>query len=49
MGYQPDVMKVFTKKMSKISYLLASFNEPLTTEGVSNLPAHVVEEPVEQE
>ncbi len=48
-GYQPDVMKVYTKKMSKVSYLLATFNEPLTKEGVSNLPSHVVEEPVEQE
>jgi hypothetical protein len=42
-------MKVFTKKMNKVSYLLATFNEPLTQEGISNLPAHVVEEPVEQE
>jgi hypothetical protein len=45
---QPDVLKVFTKKMSKASYLLATFNEPLTEEGVGALPAHVIEEPVEE-
>lgn len=29
-AYQPEVMKVYTKKMNKTSYLLATFNEPLT-------------------
>jgi hypothetical protein len=47
--YQPEVLKVFTKKMNKIQYCLASFNEPLTQDGIQNLPAHVIEQPVEAE
>lgn len=35
--------------MSKASYLLATFNEPLTEDGVNSLPAHVIEEPCEQD
>lgn len=33
--------------MNKVSYMLATFNEPLTEEGANNLPAHVIEEPAE--
>jgi len=46
---QPDVLKVFTKKMNKVQYCLATFNEPLCQEGVNALPAHIIEEPADEE
>ena len=39
-------LSVFTKKLNKTVYHLATFNEPLTKEAANNLPAHIVEEPV---
>ena len=36
---------VYTKKLSKVVYHLASFNEPLSREATANLPSHVIEEP----
>ena len=38
-------MSVYTKKLNKIVYHLATFNEPLTKESITRLPAHVIEEP----
>ena len=38
-------MSVYTKKLNKIVYHLATFNEPLTQESITRLPAHVIEEP----
>jgi hypothetical protein len=43
------VLKVFTKKMNKVQYCLATFNEPLCQEGVNALPAHIIEEPADEE
>ena len=39
-------LSVFTKKMPKTSYHLATFAEPLTKEAGGELPPHVIEEPL---
>ena len=38
-------MPVWTKKLNKTIYHLATFNEPLSKEATDKLPAHIVEEP----
>ena len=39
-------MSVYTKKLHKTAYHLATFNEPLTSEATTELPPHVIEEPL---
>ena len=39
-------MTVYTKKVQKAAYHLATFNEPLTELASAELPAHVIEEPL---
>ena len=41
-------MPVYTKKLNKITYHLATFSEPLTKQATSNLPRHIIEEPAEE-
>lgn len=40
-------LKVYTKKLNKTSYHMATFNEPLCSaeNHVENLPQHIIEEP----
>ena len=40
-------LKVYTKKLNKTSYHMATFNEPLcpADSQVQNLPQHIIEEP----
>ena len=38
-------MAVYTKKLNKTVYHLATFNEPLSKKSTSALPSHIVEEP----
>ena len=42
--HQISSVGVFTKKLNKAVYHLASFNEPLTQQACARLPAHIIEE-----
>ena len=44
-GMQPRTINVYTKKMVKNQYHLATFNKPITDS--SKLPAHVIEKPAD--
>lgn len=43
---QISSLSVYTKKLNKVVYHLATFNEPLSKKASASLPAHVIEEPV---
>ena len=48
MDIQYSTMPVYSKKLSKTVYHLATFTEPLTNIPTGQLPDHVVEERVDE-